>query len=79
MPEHFDQFIQKQESPGLLLVHSQQPIGSVIEKSLLVWVTWTEEDLHKRAHGLRWQRDSFGRPESLNQRGRLPQTLRRVA
>src|SRR5207249_3683616 len=31
MPRHFAQFIQQQESPGLLLIHSRRPIGSVIE------------------------------------------------
>ena len=50
--EHFKQFIQTQESPGLLLVHSLRPIGSVIEGLLLVWTTWTEEDLHNSARWL---------------------------
>ena len=52
MPERFKQFIQAQESPGLLLVHSQRPIGSVIEGLLLVWTTWTEEDLRNSARWL---------------------------
>ena len=52
MPEQFEQFIQQQESPGLLLVHSQRPIGSVIEGLLLVWAIWTEEDLHNSARWL---------------------------
>ena len=52
MPEHFERFIQTQESPGLLLVHSQRPIGSVIEGLLLVWTIWTEEDLRNSARWL---------------------------
>jgi len=52
MPEHFKKFIQTQESPGLPLIHSQRPIGSVIEGLLLVWATWTQEDLHKHARWL---------------------------
>ena len=52
MPEHFEQFIQTQESPGLLLVHSQRPIGSVIEGLLLVWAIWTEEDLRNSSRWL---------------------------
>jgi Domain of unknown function (DUF5615) len=52
MPEHFKQFIQTQESPGLLLVQYQRPIGSVIEGLLLVWTTWTKEDLHNSARWL---------------------------
>jgi Domain of unknown function (DUF5615) len=52
MPELFEQFTRLQESPGLLLVHSQRPLGSVIEGSLLVWAIWTEEDLHNSARWL---------------------------
>ena len=52
MPEQFEQFTQTQESPGLLLVHSQRPIGSVIEGLLLVWATWTEDDLRNSARWL---------------------------
>ena len=49
MPDRFAQFIQLPESPGLLLVHSRRPIGSVIEGLLLVSMTWTEEDILNRA------------------------------
>ena len=52
MPEHFAQFVLAQESPGLLLVYSQRPIGSIIEGLLLVWMTWTEEDLRNTARWL---------------------------
>ena len=52
MPEHLEQFIQTLESPGLLLIHSQRPIGSVIERLLLVWATWTAEDLRNSARWL---------------------------
>jgi hypothetical protein len=52
MPVHFAQFIQLQKSPGLLLVHSRRPIGSVIEGLLLLWMTWTEDDLGNRARWL---------------------------
>ena len=52
MPAHFAQFIQLHETPGLLLVHSRRPIGSVIEGLLLVWMTWTEDDLRNRARWL---------------------------
>ena len=36
MPAHFAEFVQQQESPGLLLIPSQRPIGNVIEGLLLV-------------------------------------------
>ena len=52
MPGHFEQSIQTQESPGLLLVHSQRPVGSVIEGLLLVWISWTEDDLRNKARWL---------------------------
>jgi hypothetical protein len=52
MPGRFEQFIQTQESPGLLLVHSQRAIGSVIEGLLLVWICWTETDLRNKARWL---------------------------
>jgi hypothetical protein len=59
MPGYFEQFIQTQESPGLLLVHAQRPIGTVIEGLLLVWMTWTEEELRNRARWLPWQQAVF--------------------
>jgi len=52
MPGHFAEFIRHQESPGLLIIHSRRPIGSVIEALLLVWMTWTEEELRNRARWL---------------------------
>lgn len=51
MPGHFADFVQQQDSPGLVLIPSRRSIGSVIEGLLLVWMTWTEEDLRNR---LRW-------------------------
>lgn len=52
MPGHFAQFVRQQSSPGLLLIHSRRPIGSVIEGLLLVWMTWTEEELRNKARWL---------------------------
>ena len=45
MPEHFEQFVQMQESPGLLLIYSQRPIGSVIARV---------DDLDTRRYRARW-------------------------
>ncbi len=36
-----------------MLVHSQRPIGSLIEGLLLVWISWTENDLRNKARGCR--------------------------
>jgi len=52
MPGHFADFIRQQESPGLLLIPSQRPIGNVIEGLLLVWMIWTEEELLNQARWL---------------------------
>lgn len=41
-----------QESPGILLIPSRRPIGSVIEGLLPVWLTWTPEDLRNQARWL---------------------------
>lgn len=51
MPGHFADFIQQQDSPGLLLIPSRRSIGSVIEGLLLIWMTWTEDELGNR---VRW-------------------------
>ena len=52
MPGHFAQFIAQQESPGILLIPSRRPIGSAIEGLLIVWLTWTPEDLRNQARWL---------------------------
>ena len=52
MPRHFADFIQQKESPGLLLIPSQRPIGNVIEGLLLVWMIWTEEEFRNQARWL---------------------------
>ena len=51
MPAHFALHVAKQESPGILLIPSRRPISSVIEGLLIVWLTWTPEDLRNQA---RW-------------------------
>ena len=52
MPGHFARFLARQESPGILLIPARRPIGSVIEGLLIVWLTWTVEDLHNQARWL---------------------------
>jgi hypothetical protein len=51
MPGHFDRFIAQRESPGVLLIPSRRSIGAVIEGLLLVWLSWSPEDLHNQ---VRW-------------------------
>jgi len=52
MPGHFARFVVEHESPGMLLVPSSRSIGTVIEGLLLVWLTWTPEDLRNQARWL---------------------------
>jgi len=52
MPGHFARFVVEHESPGMLLVPSSRSIGTVIEGPLLVWLTWTPEDLRNQARWL---------------------------
>jgi predicted nuclease of predicted toxin-antitoxin system len=54
MPDHFDRFVALHESPGVLLIPSRRSISEVIEGLLLVWLTWSEEDLRNHA---RWLSD----------------------
>jgi len=51
MPDHFDRFISRHESPGVLLIPSSRSISAVIEGLLLVWLTWSDEDLRNQ---IRW-------------------------
>jgi predicted nuclease of predicted toxin-antitoxin system len=52
MPGHFARFVAQHESPGVLLIPSRRAIGAVIEGLLVVWLTWTPEDLRNQARWL---------------------------
>jgi hypothetical protein len=54
MPNHFDQFISRHESPGVLLIPSRRTISAVIEGLLLVWLTWSDQDLQNQVRWLPW-------------------------
>jgi hypothetical protein len=51
MAGHFALFVKRHQSPGLLLIPSRRSIGAVIEGLLIVWLTWSGEDMRNR---LRW-------------------------
>jgi hypothetical protein len=51
MRVHFQQFVAGRESPGVLLIPSSRSIGAAIEGILMVWLTWTPEDLRNQ---VRW-------------------------
>lgn len=48
MRVHFQDFVAISESPGVLLVPSFRSIGSTIESLLIVWLTWSRDDLRNQ-------------------------------
>lgn len=48
---HFQEFLAERESPGVLLIPSSRSTGAAIEGLLMVWLTWTLEDLRNQ---VRW-------------------------
>jgi len=52
MPVHFERFIALRDSPGMLLIPSSRSIGEAIEGILIVWLTWTPEDMRNQARWL---------------------------
>jgi len=52
MHEHFARFIERFDSPGVLLIPSNRSIGDSIEGLLLVWLNWTAVDLRNQVKWL---------------------------
>jgi hypothetical protein len=48
MRVHFQDFVTRRDSPGVLLVPSTRSIGAAIEGLLIVWLNWTPEDLRNQ-------------------------------
>jgi hypothetical protein len=44
MPAHFDRFVERQASPGLLVLSQDLDIGDAIEELLLIWVASDGEE-----------------------------------
>jgi hypothetical protein len=44
MPKHFAEFIQKQNSPGVLIISQKLEIGTAIEELILVWAASEAEE-----------------------------------
>ncbi len=49
MPTHFEQFVERADSPGLILVPSSRSLSGIIEGLLLVWREWTPDQLRNQA------------------------------
>jgi hypothetical protein len=45
---HFRDFVAEHESPGVLQVPSSRSIGAAIEGLLIVWLTWSPDDLRNQ-------------------------------
>ena len=48
MRVHFKEFIGQRDSPGVLLIPSSRSIGTAIEGLLIVWLTWSTDDLRNQ-------------------------------
>lgn len=44
MPEHFGKFIQKRNSPGVIIIPQSVPIGEAVEVLLMVWFASEHEE-----------------------------------
>jgi hypothetical protein len=54
LPGHFAAFAANRISPGIILVHSGISIGVAIERLLIVWLSWTAEEMENQ---IRWLPD----------------------
>jgi len=52
MRVHLESFVMRRDSPGVQLIPSSRSIGAAIEGLLIVWLTWTPEDLRNQARWL---------------------------
>jgi len=71
MPRHFQEFIRKQASPGLILVPQRLALGAAIEELLLFWIAsedheWINRSPIFRFELLQWRarHDSNVRPSA---------------
>jgi hypothetical protein len=50
-PVHFADFVVAHRSPGVILIPVGVSIGEVIEKLLIAWLSWTDQELENQ---VRW-------------------------
>ena len=48
MQVHFREFVAQRESPGVLLIPSSRSIGAAIDGLIIVWLTWSADDLRNQ-------------------------------
>jgi len=48
MQVHFKEFVAQRESPGVLLIPSSRSIGAAIDGLIVVWLTWSPDDLRNQ-------------------------------
>jgi hypothetical protein len=44
MPQHFQQLIAKQASPGLILIPQKLKVGAAVEELLMIWAACEAEE-----------------------------------
>lgn len=52
MPEHFGQFIQSENCPGILIVSQREPVSQVADELLLIWLATEPDEWVNRIHSL---------------------------
>ncbi len=45
LPRHFNTFIATRRSAGIISIPSGTPVGEVIERLLIAWLTWSAEEM----------------------------------
>jgi len=45
MPRHFAAFVTVRPSPGVILIPASVTIGDAIEELLMMWLSWSSEDI----------------------------------
>ena len=51
MSVHFQNFIDTNDSPGVILIPSSRSIGAAIDGLLFAWLAWTRDDMRNQ---VRW-------------------------
>jgi len=48
MPHHFAAFVAGRASPGVILIPASVMIGGAIEELLMMWRSWSAEDIENQ-------------------------------
>lgn len=48
IPGHFAAFVATRPSPGVILIPSRVTVGEAIERLLVLWMSWSAEDIENQ-------------------------------